>query len=44
MPALLPMISADLQLVDSQGAALTVGYTVRRSVQGSWGFICRCYG
>ena len=28
MPALLPMISADLQLADSQGAALTVGYTV----------------
>ena len=29
MPALLPMISSDLQLADSQGAALTVGYTVR---------------
>ena len=29
MPALLPMISTDLQLADSQGAALTVGYTVR---------------
>ncbi|KAK9839611.1 hypothetical protein WJX81_000780 [Elliptochloris bilobata] len=28
VPALLPMISADLQLADSQGAALTVGYTV----------------
>jgi len=28
VPALLPMISSDLQLADSQGAALTVGYTV----------------
>lgn len=36
VPALLPMISTDLQLADSQGAALTVGYTVRWDAN-SWG-------
>jgi hypothetical protein len=29
LPALLPIISEDLQLTDSQGALLTAGYTVR---------------
>lgn len=29
LPALLPLISPDLNLSDSEGALLTVGYTVR---------------
>lgn len=29
LPAMLPLISPDLKLTDSQGALLTVGYTVR---------------
>ena len=29
LPALLPLISPDLQLTDNEGAMLTVGYTVR---------------
>ena len=32
LPALLPLINQDLALSDSQGALLTVGYTVRHTV------------
>ena len=33
LPALLPLINQDLALSDSQGALLTVGYTVRHEFQ-----------
>jgi hypothetical protein len=32
LPALLPLISPDLSLTDSEGALLTVGYTVRAAL------------
>jgi predicted MFS family arabinose efflux permease len=35
LPALLPIISEDLHLTDTQGALLTAGYTVGRA--GGWG-------
>lgn len=36
LPALLPLISPDLKLDDSQGALLTVGYTVRTTARQSY--------
>lgn len=39
LPALLPIITEDLHLSDNQGALLTAGYTVGRTVAGGLGLI-----